>query len=187
MVRHNGSPLAINLRRLRQQRGLSTVDLARHAAISRATLTQLEARGGNPTLDTLYGLANALDVSLADLITETAAAQPPRVTRAGEGIRVVGDAVEAWLLETVTSRSSSTEIYDFRLQNETVQESAGHPRGTYEHLHVYAGRIRLGPADDVVELYDGDFATFDASGDHLYQRIGSTVLRGLLVITRAER
>ncbi|PZS19824.1 MAG: hypothetical protein DLM57_03290 [Pseudonocardiales bacterium] len=53
MGRGDESPLAANLRKLRLQCGLSTVELARHAAISRATLTQIEAGDGNPTLDTL--------------------------------------------------------------------------------------------------------------------------------------
>ncbi len=186
MTSRHASPLATNLRRLRQQRGLSTVELARRATISRATLTQLEAGDGNPTLETLYGLANALEATLADLITPPAGGDPPRVTRAGEGTRVAGDSVEAWLLDTVTSRSPSAEIYDFRLHSGAVQHSAGHAAGTSEHLHVYSGRIRVGPVDDPVELAAGDFVTFDAARDHLYQRIGTARLRGLLVITRAR-
>ncbi|MDN5726301.1 MAG: helix-turn-helix domain-containing protein, partial [Propionibacteriales bacterium] len=38
---------------------MSTAELARRAGLARATLTQLEAGSGNPTLETLYGLANA--------------------------------------------------------------------------------------------------------------------------------
>src|SRR3954467_81598 len=102
--------LAGNLRRLRGERRLSGTDLAQRAGISRATLIQLEAGSGNPTLETLYGLANALDATLADLIAEPPATVPPRVVRAGTGAHVVGEAVEAWLLETISGRASSTEI-----------------------------------------------------------------------------
>ena len=179
--------LALNLRRLRHQRALSTVELARRANISRATLTQLEAGGGNPTLDTLYGLANALSSPLADLIAEPPTPDPPRVLHAGQGTRVAGDAVEAWLLDTVASGSSSTEIYDFHLHGGAMQRSAGHPSGTSEHLHVYSGHIRVGPVHNPVELTAGDFVTFDASTEHLYHRIGSADLRGLLVITHTHR
>jgi transcriptional regulator with XRE-family HTH domain len=95
--------LASSVRSLRLQRGLSTVELSRRAGVARATLAQIEATGGNPTLETLYALANALDAPLADLIATPPGAGAPRVVRSGEGPHVVGDAVEAWLLETVTS------------------------------------------------------------------------------------
>lgn len=154
--------------------------------MSRATLTQLEAGGGNPTLDTLYALANALDAPLADLITGPVAAATPRVKHPGEGTRVIGTAVEAWLLDTIAVRTSATEIYDFRLHSAAVQHSAAHPRGTREHLHLYAGRMRIGPTDETVDLAPGDFVSFDAAREHLYQRIGTAGVQGLLVISRAD-
>ena len=180
------APLAANLRRLRRHQGMSVVELARRSGTSRATLTQLEAGGGNPTLGTLYALANALDAQLADLITGSVAAAPLRVRHPGEGTRVVGDAVEAWLLDTTAGRPSSTEIYDFRLHSAAVQHSAAHPRGPREHLHLYAGRMRIGPPDETVDMAPGDFVSFDAAREHLYHRIGTAAVRGLLVITRAD-
>jgi transcriptional regulator with XRE-family HTH domain len=178
--------LATTVRGLRLQRGLSTVELSHRAGMSRATLTQIEAGGGNPTLETLYALANAFDVALADLITTPRRGGPPRVVRSGEGPHVVGDAVEAWLLDTVTSVRSSLEIYDFRLHGTAAQHSAGHPQGTREHLHLYAGRARVGPAAEPIELSAGDYVTFDASQEHIYQRIGRADVRGSLFITRSD-
>jgi transcriptional regulator with XRE-family HTH domain len=187
MTEEASAPLAANLRSLRRARGLSIIELARRSSVSRATLSQLEAGGGNPTLETLYDLANALDASLAELITGVAAPEPPRVVRAGEGPRVLGDAVEAWLLHTVATRTQSIEIYDFRLHTALPQSSGAHSRGTREHLHVYTGRIRVGPVSNPVELAAGDFVAFDADQPHVYQRVSATEFSGLLVITHAER
>lgn len=175
--------LAANLRRLRADRGVSAAELARSAGASRATVSQLEAGEGNPTLDTLYALATALDAPLAELIAPPPAGEPPRLVRSGGGVRVRGDAVEAWLLDTVSGRHGSTEVYDFRLHGTERQSSAGHPTGTREHLHLYAGRALAGPADEPVELRAGDFVTFPATGEHVYQRLAGQV-SGLLVITR---
>ena len=175
--------LAANLRRLRAERGVSASELARSAGASRATVSQLEAGEGNPTLDTLYALATALDAPLAELIAPPPAAEPPRVVRAGHGVRVRGDAVEAWLLDTVSGRQAVVEVYDVRLHGTDRQFSSGHPAGTREHLHLYAGRALAGPAQDPVELGPGDFVTFPAAGDHVYQRLDGQVA-GLLVITR---
>lgn len=178
--------LAANLRRLRAERGITAVELARRAGSSRATLSQVEAGEGNPTLDTLYALATALDASLSDLIAPPPAPEPPRLVRAGEGVRVRGTAVEAWLLDTVTGPQCATEVYDLRLRGTRRQVSEGHPPGTREHLHLYAGSALVGPVDEPVELAAGDFVTFDATGDHVYRRLGGSV-SGLLVITRVRR
>lgn len=179
--------LGQNVRRLRQREGLTVVELARRAGTSRATLTQLESGAGNPTLETLYVLANALNASLSELIAPPAPPEPPRVVPAGRGARVRGAAVEAWLLDTINSQGVTTEIYDFRLHGNVAQRSAAHPDGTREHLHLYSGRMRVGPVDDPVEIAAGDFVTYDATRDHTYQRVGRTHVQGLLVITRAPR
>ena len=176
--------LATSVRSIRLQRGLSTVELSRRAGVARATLAQIEAGGGNPTLETLYALANALVAPLADLIATPRRAGAPRVVRSEEGPHVVGDAVEAWLLETVTSARASLEIYDFRLRGTVAQVSPAHPRGTQEHLHLHSGRARVGPTAEAVDLSAGDYVTFDAGQEHIYQRISGADVRGTLLITR---
>jgi transcriptional regulator with XRE-family HTH domain len=173
----------VNLRRLRRARELSVVELARRAGVSRATLTQLEAGAGNPTLETLYGLATALDAALTELISEPDPVEAPTVVPAGAGARVIGTAVEAWLLHTVRTRGATTEIYDFRLHGAAEQRSAAHAEGTREHLHLFAGRLRVGPVSAPATVGAGDFVTFDAGTEHLYQRVGRATPRGLLVIT----
>ena len=75
-------PVAANLRRIRTARGLSLNELARQSSVAKATLAQLEAGRGNPTVSTLMSLATHLGVMLTDLITPQAAAVV-QVTRAG--------------------------------------------------------------------------------------------------------
>lgn len=173
--------MAANLRRLRARSGLTVVELARRSGVGRATLTQLEAGGGNPTLETLYALANELGAPLADLITEHDAA-PPRVVRAGTGPRVTGTAVEAWLLERA-SGGGSVELYAFTLRGRATQHSAAHPPGTREHLHVHTGRVQVGPAEDPVDLGPGDYVDFAADVPHVYRRLGTAAVAATLVIT----
>src|SRR3954465_8316171 len=89
--------IAGNLRRLRTGRGLSAAALARESGVARATLAELEAGRGNPTVETLYGLARVLGVTFADLLVP-ADAPPVHVIRAGEGPQVPGAVVQARLL-----------------------------------------------------------------------------------------
>lgn len=62
-------PLSKNLKKLREQKGLSQDRLAKLADIANNTIIKIEqGENINPTLDTLRKLAKALDVSVDDLI-----------------------------------------------------------------------------------------------------------------------
>jgi transcriptional regulator with XRE-family HTH domain len=60
---------------------MSVVELSRRAAMSRATLTQIEARGANPALETLYALANALDARSPTCWSHLVDQSPPASSR----------------------------------------------------------------------------------------------------------
>lgn len=164
------APVGSNVRRLRTRAGLSVVELARRAGVGRATLTQLEAGGGNPTLETLYALANELGVALADLLAEADLDPGPRVVRRAEGPSTGGAAVEAHLLCRSRTPALSVEIYALTLISDHPRPSAPHPPGTREHLHLHSGHAVVGPVDDPVELEAGDYADYPADVAHQYRR-----------------
>src|SRR5687767_4437299 len=62
--------LARNLAGMRAARGLTQGELARLAELPRSTLTHLESGGGNPSLANLARLAEALQVSIEELIAQ---------------------------------------------------------------------------------------------------------------------
>ena len=65
------------VRALREERGLSQEKLARRARLSLRFLSQVESGRGNISLLKLFGLARALSVDLADLLTtETSNGRP---------------------------------------------------------------------------------------------------------------
>ena len=62
-------PLSKNLKKLREQRGLSQDRLAKLADIANNTIIKIEqGENQNPTLDTLKKIAKAFDVSVDELI-----------------------------------------------------------------------------------------------------------------------
>ena len=61
--------LAENLRELREKKGLSQDRLAKLADVANNTIIKIEqGENRNPTLETLKKIANALDVSIDELI-----------------------------------------------------------------------------------------------------------------------
>jgi transcriptional regulator with XRE-family HTH domain len=66
--------LALNLKRLRRDRGMSQQQLARLAGLDRSYISALERLVYSATTDTLDQLAEALSVESADLIRRQKAA-----------------------------------------------------------------------------------------------------------------
>jgi transcriptional regulator with XRE-family HTH domain len=176
--------IASNLRRLRAARGLSAAALARESGVARATLGELENGRGNPTVETLYGLARVLGVTFADLLEEAGAA-PVHVVRAGEGPQVPGAVVQARLLRQATAERTRVEIYDMRVVPGEARHADAHQPGVVEQLLVHAGRLRVGPESGPVELGPGDFAVFEASVPHVYEALDGPVVATLVILTAA--
>ena len=62
-------PLSKNLRKLREQKGLSQDRLAKLADVANNTIIKIEqGENVNPTLDTLKKLAKALDIGIEKLV-----------------------------------------------------------------------------------------------------------------------
>lgn len=62
--------LAYNIRLLRVKRGMSQIVLAVEAGTTPATISAIENREGNPTLEILQRLADALGVEVAALFAK---------------------------------------------------------------------------------------------------------------------
>jgi transcriptional regulator with XRE-family HTH domain len=176
--------IAGNVRRLRTARGLSAAALARESGVARATLAELEAGRGNPTVETLYGLAKVLGVTFADLLVP-ADAPPVHVVRAGEGPAVPGAVVQARLLRQATAERVRVEMYDMRVLPGEPRQADAHQPGVVEQLLVVSGRLRVGPETGAVELGVGDFAVFEASVPHVYEALGGEVSATLVILTPA--
>lgn len=162
--------IAAALRRERERAGISLAELARRAGLAKSTLSQLEAGTGNPSIETLWSLGVALGVPFSRLV------EPPatrvRVIRAGEGPRVRAD--ESDVVGTLIAAGSANtrrDIYLLEISPGKPRAAAAHIPGSIEHLVVCAGRMRTGPADDVVELGPGDYITFPGDVPHYYEAL----------------
>jgi len=178
--------IGANLKRERQRSGLPLSELARRAGVARQTLTAPDAGTGNPTIETLYALADTLGVTLGSLLAEPED-RPVRVVRAGEGQRVDGP-FEVSLLERVDD-PANVEVYVVRLRPGMDQPREDvHANPVTEHVLVEEGRVRCGPAEAPIELRPGDYASFRGDRPHVYEALdGEARLSIVMVARRDER
>lgn len=173
--------VARNVRLLREQRGLSLAELARQAGLAKQTLSKLEQGTGNPTVDTLFSIAEALGVPVTRLVAERE--QVMTVQRADQVVWQQHGGYESRSLDHVYG-SGVIENYLVRIARgaggeDTVSEP--HPVGTLEHLYVIRGRVRVGPADSAVELSAGDFVRYPGDRPHVYESLDGESLVHLVV------
>ncbi|GAB3497364.1 helix-turn-helix domain-containing protein [Amycolatopsis cihanbeyliensis] len=170
--------LAANLRRARAERGLSLSELSRRSMIGKATLSQLEAGAGNPTIETVFSLSRALELPITDLLDHR---QPAGMTvvRADEVEVLSGEAVDLRPLRRIETEDAIFEVYDQQVRPGGRQSSLGHVG--VEHTIVQAGRLRVEVDGGSAELGPGDCVAFDAVLPHAYTAVEGPVRSVLLL------
>jgi transcriptional regulator with XRE-family HTH domain len=175
-----------NLRRLRNQRGLSLEKLSKASGVSRAMLGQIELGQSAPTINVLWKVASALGVPFSGLIS----------ARSEGGLHVLR-AEHAKLLTSHDGAFSSralfpfdsprrVEFYQLTLRPGAVERADAHNPGTVENLVVAQGAVEIEAAGRKEQLASGDAIVFEADAPHVYRNRsqGETVL--YLVMTYAD-
>ena len=176
--------LAGNLRRARLELGLSLSELSRRSKIGKATLSQLEAGAGNPTIETVFSLSRALEVPISDLLDH----QEPSgltVVRAAEVEVLSGEGVDLRPLRGIESGGALFEVYDQQVRTGRRQDSLGHVG--MEHTIVQSGRLAVRVDDRDVDLGPGDYVGFDARLPHSYSAVEGPVRSVLLLQYSADQ
>jgi transcriptional regulator with XRE-family HTH domain len=175
--------IARNIRRYREDRQLSIGELSRRAKVAKQTVAGIEAGLGNPTVETLERLAEALNVTLRAVLSEL-------------GIDVVSQpASEAiWReLGTLQLRDLDQVYGSGYVTNSVLRLDASHgpshhkPRGraSLRHCYVLEGRAKLGPDGSAAVVGAGDFIRFPAEVPHSFEAVTPVTL--IFVVTTAPQ
>jgi transcriptional regulator with XRE-family HTH domain len=160
--------LAVNVRLLRESRGLSQVQMAQRADLPRATWTNLESGAANPTLAVLLKVAAALQVRLEELLAP--AHEPGRHVPAAQlPERKRGDVTIRKLLP---ESLAGLDIERMRLPARGRLTGVPHTPGTREYLTCERGLVELTVAGVSYRLTDGDVVTFRGDQKHSYHNPG---------------
>lgn len=179
-MRSIAGDIGANLRRLRRDRGLSSSELARTSGVAKNTLSQLELGRGNPTVETLFAISRALGVPLGALL-EDQRLTGVHVTRAEPSQVVRGTSVDLRFVHRGAAGDGIFELYAMSVRP-AVQLARAHAGGVFEHVLLETGRLRVGPIGEEVELGPGDFASFPADVEHVYEGLVD-LCTGTLLIT----
>ncbi|GAA1616400.1 MULTISPECIES: helix-turn-helix domain-containing protein [Brevibacterium] len=159
--------VAAAVKRERQRAGLSLSEVARRAGIGKSTMSGLEAGTANPSLETMWALAAALDIPLSRLL------DPPQHEVALHHVRDMPSlpSTSANYVATLLSTSPPTarrDIYFIAAEPGESRNSHPHPAGTVEHVIVGRGAARIEALGQSYELVAGDYLVHPGDQPHTF-------------------
>ena len=162
--------IGARVRAVRQQAGLSLSALAARSGVGKGSLSELENGTRNPTLSTLYAVADALDAPLATFLV-------------APGAYVASPGIAARLLDARRHDDGTTvEVYLLSLVPGVVRRSGAHGPGVTEHLLITHGRVRAGVLGREQTVGVGETASWISDAEHGYEALDGAPAEGVLTI-----
>ena len=173
--------LARNLRALREARGLSQQQMAKLAGVPRATWSNLETGGGNPTLGVLLRVAASLQTTVDELLGAPRSEirlveRRSLAARVRGGVRierVLPDAIPGLIIERMDLPAGSVLV------------GIPHTPGTREYLTCASGSLELVTAGKVWTLGEGDVLVFQGDQRHSYRCVGARTATAYAIVVLA--
>ncbi|QDP98798.1 helix-turn-helix transcriptional regulator [Microlunatus elymi] len=162
------SAVGRRLQQARTRRGLSLSELARRAGIGKGSLSEIEAGGRNPTLETLYALSLPLQLPITALVGETGRSN---VSGHDEGPVIIADSGMIAITLDVRHQPDGSVVEVFRLEfpDGCEHESPAHGPGVRETLTVSRGTLRVGPIGRLRSVTAGRTRSWLSDRAHRYR------------------
>ena len=178
--------LAANLRHARARRGQSQQQLAQISGVPRSTIASIETGISNPTLSVMARLADALQLSLEELLT------PPHAeavvfSKGQLPIKARGPRAAVTVSKLLPDPVPGMEIDRLQLASQSQMRGTPHQPGTREYLYCEQGKITVWVEGERLDLEAGDVAAFPGDCRHSYRGSGDGVSVGFSVVALAPR
>ena len=169
-----------NLKRLRTERHLSLGQLADLCDISKVMLSQIEKGDTNPTINTLWKVANGLKVPYTALLEQQAhdttvlkKSNIPMQNGENDHYRIF------CYYENTPQRNF--ELFQIELDAGYENVSIGHSEKSLEYIMVISGELTLSVNEQIYVLSQDDAINFMASVQHTYRSSGTQTLKAIII------
>ncbi|WP_067804479.1 helix-turn-helix domain-containing protein [Nocardia beijingensis] len=177
-----------NVRRRREEAGLTLEQLSTQSSVSRAMLSKVERGEKSPTIGVASRIADALDASLSDLIGGTAAAAPGVAVVLRKDDRPVFRDPETGFERHMVSAAPGAGGAEMVVHYLPAQVSTGllpaYPPGTEKQLVVLEGTVTVAIGGISETLNRGDSLFFQADADHGFANRTNAPCEYIMFISR---
>jgi transcriptional regulator with XRE-family HTH domain len=175
--------LSRNMLNLRRARNLSQGALASLSGLPRSTVSHIESGSGNPSLRSLIKVANALQVSIEELLARprtevhlVRSADLPSTAKSKGAARVtqlLPDPIPGMSIERVEIEAGGRLV------------GAPHVPNSKEYITVVGGVLEISVAGQTHRLKTGDVLAYPGDQPHQYDNVGRGKVTFLSVVVVA--
>jgi transcriptional regulator with XRE-family HTH domain len=177
-----------NVRRRREEAGLTLEQLSTQSSVSRAMLSKVERGEKSPTIGVASRIAHALDASLSDLIGAPAPAAAGVAIVMRKNDRPVFRDPETGFERHIVSAAPGAGGAEMIVHHLPAQVSTGllpaYPPGTEKQLVVFEGTLTVAIGGISETLNPGDSLFFQADADHGFANRTNAPCEYIMVISR---
>ncbi len=177
-----------NVRRRREEAGLTLEQLSTQASVSRAMLSKVERGEKSPTIGVASRIAHSLDASLSDLIGAPTGAASGVAVAMRKNDRPVFRDPETGFERHMVSAAPGAGGAEMVLHYLPAQISTGllpaYPPGTEKQLVVLKGTLTVLIGGISETLNTGDSLFFQADADHGFANRTNAPCEYIMVISR---
>jgi len=174
--------LGATVQRLRKAYNLSLSELSQQSGVAKSIISQIERNETNPTLATIWRLAQALDVSIERVLQTTEDAPfLEKTTKADTPILHSDDGkcrltIIGWI-KTV----EWLQCYDFYAEPGGALESEAHQRGSVESLSVLAGELEVEVGGVKESVKAGETLRYRCDRPHVIRNLSAAPAHATMV------
>jgi transcriptional regulator with XRE-family HTH domain len=174
--------LGKTVNRLRKASNLSLSELSEQSGVAKSIISQVERNETNPTLVTLWRLAQALDVSIEQVLREDDdSAFLEKISRNDTPLLVSDDGRCRLGITGWSKTIDWLQWYDFSAEPGGVLASDAHPRGAMESLTVLEGELQVEAGGETETAAVGDTLRYRADRPHLIRNAGTILARAQMI------
>lgn len=163
--------VAMNIKRIREQKKLTLDAASEITGVSRSMLAQIEKGDVNPTISVLWKIANGYKVSFTSLVERNS--RPVSVVRQAD-VEPLKEDDGRYLNYPVFPFNEKTlfETYRIVIEPSGTLSAEPHLNGSEEYITVFAGQAEITVAGEIFHLAKGDSMRFEANVPHAYRNAG---------------
>ncbi|GGI42613.1 helix-turn-helix domain-containing protein [Mammaliicoccus stepanovicii] len=167
--------VAHNLSQYRMRKQLSLNSVAKSTGVSKTMLNQIEKGQSNPTITTLWKIANGLHIPISELITN----KDNNVSCISKSdiIPIYNDdksiIIHPYFPYNI---DKNFEMFNMELHPNAKMHSEGHHEGSEEYIIVHSGTLEISLNNQTHIIRKDDAVHFESETPHTYHNIGDETI-----------
>jgi len=181
-MKQPGENVAINLQSIRENRNLSLDKLAEMTGVSKSMLRQIEIGQSNPTIATIWKVANGLRIPFTALLKEQTQEVVLGSFKANDPLR---SDVEGYRIYPLIAfdPERAFETYYVEIEPGVLFEAEPHQGNAEEHVFVVQGQVEITLSDEKFLVEKEHFIGFQAGCEHSYHNTGKIIAVAIMTIS----